>query len=154
MLVIILQILMNAADLKIDVPTNVWTLQGLSVVNAQKVTTYLKETPTSVWVSLHLLCLLFKLVGLCDMQLGLSDLIKFKLIILRLSFLQPHLPFIVQWPADIQECAYDNGGCSDICWNTKGSYECRCPPNKVLSADNKTCISELYAEDVYGWQAY
>lgn len=28
--------------------------------------------------------------------------------------------------ADINECDYDNGGCSHMCNNTAGSYQCHC----------------------------
>ena len=29
-------------------------------------------------------------------------------------------------PSDINECETDNGGCSDNCHNTPGSYYCSC----------------------------
>ena len=51
----------------------------------------------------------------------------------HLSLLLPHLP------SDINECAYQNGGCEEICVDTVGSYYCRCPPGLELSDDGKTC---------------
>ena len=43
---------------------------------------------------------------------------------------------------DINECASNNGGCSDGCNNTKGSYYCTCSSGYELSGDNVTCIGE------------
>jgi len=40
---------------------------------------------------------------------------------------------------DVDECAYDNGGCSDDCANTIGSYVCLCPPGEEIVNDGKTC---------------
>ena len=40
---------------------------------------------------------------------------------------------------NINECAYQNGGCEEICVDTVGSYYCRCPPGLELSDDGKTC---------------
>ncbi|XP_078573089.1 uncharacterized protein LOC144859950 [Branchiostoma floridae x Branchiostoma japonicum] len=40
---------------------------------------------------------------------------------------------------DVNECAVDGGGCSDICENTDGSYNCACPDGYNLGADRKTC---------------
>ena len=41
--------------------------------------------------------------------------------------------------ADINECNINNGGCSDICENTVGSYQCRCNQGFVLQSDGQTC---------------
>ncbi|GFT57284.1 sushi, von Willebrand factor type A, EGF and pentraxin domain-containing protein 1, partial [Nephila pilipes] len=40
---------------------------------------------------------------------------------------------------DINECATENFGCSDICSNTLGSAHCACPPGFELQEDHKTC---------------
>ncbi|GFQ80330.1 sushi, von Willebrand factor type A, EGF and pentraxin domain-containing protein 1 [Trichonephila clavata] len=40
---------------------------------------------------------------------------------------------------DINECALDNFGCSDICSNTLGSAHCACQPGLELQEDQKTC---------------
>jgi len=43
--------------------------------------------------------------------------------------------------ADVDECATDNGGCSDVCVNTGGSYYCSCSQEGMaLDADLKTCV--------------
>ena len=39
------------------------------------------------------------------------------------------------------ECAEDNGGCTHTCQDTEEAYECLCPDNMYLEADNKTCAS-------------
>lgn len=40
---------------------------------------------------------------------------------------------------DIDECANNNGQCSNICTNTNGSYICSCKPGYLLGADMLTC---------------
>jgi hypothetical protein len=43
--------------------------------------------------------------------------------------------------ADVNECETDNGGCSDLCVNTGGSYYCDCSgEGMALDADLKTCV--------------
>ena len=43
---------------------------------------------------------------------------------------------------DINECAVDNGGCSQICINTHGSFECACEVGFVLAANDSDCDGE------------
>ena len=40
---------------------------------------------------------------------------------------------------DIDECATENGGCSQICVNKVGTYSCECEAGYVLADDKKTC---------------
>ncbi|CAH3190299.1 unnamed protein product, partial [Porites lobata] len=40
---------------------------------------------------------------------------------------------------DVNECATNNGGCDQICNNTKGSYECKCRSGFLLSSDKHKC---------------
>ncbi|XP_078703222.1 uncharacterized protein LOC144928558 isoform X2 [Branchiostoma floridae x Branchiostoma belcheri] len=42
-------------------------------------------------------------------------------------------------PADVDECASNNGGCVEICINTYGSFRCSCPAGYVLNADDISC---------------
>ena len=41
--------------------------------------------------------------------------------------------------SDINECDKDNGGCSQICNNTAGSFECKCRTGYDLDANGLTC---------------
>lgn len=42
---------------------------------------------------------------------------------------------------DINECVVDNGGCSEVCENTDGSFFCACDGDeKALSSDGKSCV--------------
>ena len=43
---------------------------------------------------------------------------------------------------DINECAMNNGNCSQICSNTIESYMCSCTAGFVLNVDGKTCDGE------------
>ena len=40
---------------------------------------------------------------------------------------------------DINECEDGNGGCSEICNNTEGSFECSCPNGYKLNSNGVTC---------------
>ena len=44
---------------------------------------------------------------------------------------------------DVDECAVNNGSCSNSCVNTMGGHECQCPEGLELSWDKRTCIGEL-----------
>ena len=44
---------------------------------------------------------------------------------------------------DIDECATDKGGCSQVCVNKPGSFECKCNDGFLLADDRKTCKGEL-----------
>ena len=43
---------------------------------------------------------------------------------------------------DVDECKINNGGCSDECTNTQGSYFCECPDGAKLGRNNLTCIGK------------
>lgn len=43
---------------------------------------------------------------------------------------------------DINECSSNNGGCSQLCINTVGSYYCNCISGFTLSSNYHTCIGE------------
>ena len=46
--------------------------------------------------------------------------------------------------SDIDECAEPGHGCSQLCNNTKGSYNCFCLKDFFLKKDNKTCVGKLH----------
>ena len=46
--------------------------------------------------------------------------------------------------SDIDECAVDNGGCSQICVNKPGSHECQCQDGYLLGDDGKLCNGKNY----------
>ncbi len=68
-----------------------------------------------------------------------------------------HVPSIQQWQAmaillslqsykcclfisvDIDECSSNNGGCSQICINTMGSFFCDCNAGYSLDGEGRTC---------------
>ena len=47
------------------------------------------------------------------------------------------LQFIIT--TDINECRDNNDGCSQICTNTEGSFECSCRDGYVLDGDGGNC---------------
>ena len=44
---------------------------------------------------------------------------------------------------DVNECADNNGGCSQICINTNGNHQCSCEDGYLLNSDGRTCNGEL-----------
>lgn len=44
-----------------------------------------------------------------------------------------------QFNPDINECAFENGGCNHTCINTAGSYHCQCQDGFVLAEDERAC---------------
>lgn len=48
-------------------------------------------------------------------------------------------------------CQTDNGGCSNLCLlSPGGGYKCACPTNFYLASDQRTCISNCTASQVWG----
>lgn len=43
------------------------------------------------------------------------------------------------FPVDVNECEKDNGGCAELCVNTKGSRRCECERGRVLDKDGLNC---------------
>jgi len=43
---------------------------------------------------------------------------------------------------DINECQTDNGGCTQTCNNTDGSYQCSCWDGYELTSDGHNCTGE------------
>ena len=57
-----------------------------------------------------------------------------------------HLPDIT----DVNECGDGNkGGCSDVCINEAGSYECSCYPGYTLASDGHTCNGQHISSEVF-----
>ena len=46
---------------------------------------------------------------------------------------------LIQLCLDINECIDDNGGCSDSCTNTIGSYYCSCNSGYTMNTDKHNC---------------
>ena len=44
---------------------------------------------------------------------------------------------------DINECAINNGGCSNTCDNTRGSFQCDCPTGFVLDVISRKNCSDV-----------
>ena len=41
--------------------------------------------------------------------------------------------------SDVNECEQSNGGCTEVCVNTKGSRRCECWQGRVLDEDGQNC---------------
>ena len=46
---------------------------------------------------------------------------------------------IVTIHTDVNECAFDNGGCQHDCINSGGSYRCECQQGYILQSDGMSC---------------
>ncbi|XP_072913708.1 uncharacterized protein [Hemitrygon akajei] len=52
-------------------------------------------------------------------------------------------PFTFNIHSDVDECLRNNGGCSQLCVNTVGSYHCDCHPGYTLSPGNRSTCSDV-----------
>ena len=51
--------------------------------------------------------------------------------------------------SDVNECMSNNGGCSQHCENTEGSFACSCTiPGYELQEDGRTCKSKSRMADI------
>ena len=61
---------------------------------------------------------------------------------------------VMSFIVDIDECQIDNGGCSQQCNNSVGSYNCSCISGYELTDDNHTCtginISFIFVQKISG----
>ena len=57
---------------------------------------------------------------------------------------------------DINECAMSNGGCSQMCNNTNGSFVCSCTIGYMymLADDSKTCSKELHVNEMRNYDTF
>ena len=46
----------------------------------------------------------------------------------------------ISYIIDKNECKVENGGCSQNCINTRGSYKCECSDGYKLAEDGKKCL--------------
>ena len=46
--------------------------------------------------------------------------------------------------ADIDECDLGTATCSQICYNTEGSYTCSCHEGYYLHTDARTCMGKIF----------
>ena len=53
------------------------------------------------------------------------------------------LHFVFSLCADLYECGTSNGGCSQMCKNTIGSFICSCREGFLLAGDGRTCDGRL-----------
>ena len=51
---------------------------------------------------------------------------------------------VMSFIVDINECQIDNGGCSQRCNNTVGSYNCSCQSGYELTDDDHNCTGKLF----------
>ena len=58
----------------------------------------------------------------------------------KLPRISDHCMFIC---TDVNECATDNGGCSQTCTNNNGSYTCSCPAGYTTPDNGVTCDGML-----------
>ena len=68
------------------------------------------------------------------------DLLLYHTFTLTHTHAHTHTYLLLPHNTDIDECATNNGGCSQGCNNTAGSFECTCTSGYELSDDGRTCI--------------
>ena len=60
--------------------------------------------------------------------------------IVQVHIFNQYIISCILYNPDINECDDNNGGCSQLCNNTEGSYVCLCNSGYVLDSDGKTCL--------------
>ena len=45
---------------------------------------------------------------------------------------------------DINECAINNGNCTQLCVNTIGNYSCSCVSGYALNVNRRTCDGNIF----------
>ena len=58
------------------------------------------------------------------------------------NYYASYIVFIIFFYEDINECLSNNGGCSEICDNTDGSFQCSCNMGSTLADDGFSCIPD------------
>ena len=64
------------------------------------------------------------------------------LVRLNIGILDLDQHIMIAFFVDINECAVNNGNCSQMCINTIGSYRCSCVTGYLLNPDGRTCLGE------------
>lgn len=74
--------------------------------------------------------------------------IKFNMYLINeTNFYVEHILLLL---SDINECSYSRGGCSQLCINFPGGYNCSCLQGYTLKSDKKSCQgSHLYTCTLY-----
>ena len=93
----------------------------------------MEDVNTDVW-SHSTVTIVHVILGICLTQ------IKKHVQVYISHYKQP--PLLLFLP-DINECSSGNGGCSQICTNTVGSYRCRCITGFTLSS--RRCIGKCFS---------
>lgn len=68
----------------------------------------------------------------CDIEWGLSISIR----IVQIKSTCPHF-------VDVDECSINDGGCSHLCTNLEGGFQCSCPLDYQLQSNGVDCRSKL-----------
>ena len=77
-----------------------------------------------------------------------QSLLKLKCLFINLT-LKTALMRSFNFHSDINECNIENGGCTQNCINTPGSFACECTPEYQLGVDGKSCYREYRTLDFY-----
>ena len=59
--------------------------------------------------------------------------------IVQVHIFNQYIILCISYNPDIIECDDNNGGCSQLCNNSEGSYECYCRNGYVLDSDGHNC---------------
>ena len=77
------------------------------------------------------------MLAVCMVSYGRAEIISW---LTKLGIQQDLLQDLHFSLSDIDECSSSNGGCSQICNNSEGSYNCYCQQGFYLEIDGRTCL--------------
>ena len=137
-MVIIWHAVVSTIVITVSADSNTWTFIPIIFQTSMSVQLAMEIVPNYVPIPMEVT---FALVYLdsCWMLMAKFVLASYFVLLDEKKAINYH---IIHPPIDINECALNNGNCSQTCTNKNGTYMCSCTNGYLLNPDNRTCSGE------------